>query len=75
MTNKFKILLGNSEEKRPPGRTKRRWDDAFKMNVKEVRSGSVEWIYVAQGIDQWRVLVNTAMIFFGVLENRHFLTL
>jgi hypothetical protein len=30
MTNKLKILLGNYEEKRPFGRTKRRWDDTFK---------------------------------------------
>jgi len=52
MKNKFKILLGNSDEKRPLERTKRSWDDTFKMNVKEVRSGSVDWIRVAQGIDQ-----------------------
>jgi hypothetical protein len=41
MTDKFKILLGNSEEKRPLGRTKRRGGDTFKMNVKAVRSGNV----------------------------------
>jgi hypothetical protein len=62
MTNKFKVLLGNSEEKRPLRRTKCRWDDTFKMNVKEVRSGSVDWIHLAQGIDQLRAVVNTAMI-------------
>jgi len=33
MTNNFKILMENSEEKRPLGRTKRRRDDTFKMNV------------------------------------------
>jgi hypothetical protein len=62
MTNKFKILLGNSEEKRPLGRTKRRRDDTFKMDVKEVRSGNVDWIRVAQGKDQCWALVNTAMV-------------
>jgi len=62
MTNNFKILLGNPEEKRPLGRTKRRRDDTFKMNVKEVRSGSVDWIRVVQVIDQCRALVKTAMV-------------
>ena len=62
VTNKFKILVGNSEEKRPLGRNKRRWDDTIEMNVKEVNSGSVDWIHVAHGIDQWWALVNTAMI-------------
>lgn len=60
--NKFKILQGYSDEKRPIGRTKRRWDDTFKMNVEEVRSGSVDWTHVAQGIDRWQILVNTAII-------------
>jgi hypothetical protein len=44
--NKFKTLLGNSEEKRPLGRTRRRWDDTFKTNLKEIRSGSVDWIHL-----------------------------
>jgi hypothetical protein len=28
----------------------------LKMNAKDVRSGSVYWIHVAQGIDQWRAV-------------------
>ena len=69
------ILRGNSEEKRPLGRTKRRWADTFKMNIKEVRSGSVDWIHVARGIDQWRYLVNTAMILWSSRKQEIFYSL
>lgn len=31
------------------------------MDFNKVGCGSVYWIYVAQGMDQWRALVNTVM--------------
>jgi hypothetical protein len=31
------------------------------MNFREIGWGGVEWIYLAQGRDQWRALVNIEM--------------
>jgi hypothetical protein len=33
----FKVLVGKPEEKRPLGRTRRRWEDYIKMALQEVR--------------------------------------
>jgi hypothetical protein len=35
--------------------------DNIKMDLKEIRWDGMDWIDVAQDMDQWRVLVNTVM--------------
>jgi hypothetical protein len=35
----------------------RRWEDNIKMELKEIEFGGVDWIYLAQDMDQWRALV------------------
>jgi hypothetical protein len=40
----YKVLVGKPEGKRPLGRPKRRWEDEFRMDLKEVGLGGVDWI-------------------------------
>jgi hypothetical protein len=49
------------ERKRPLGRSRRRWGDNIKMNLREVGWDGMDWIHLAKNRDQWRALVNTAM--------------
>jgi hypothetical protein len=37
------------------------WVDNIKMDLTEIGLGGMDWIDLAQGRDQWRVLVNTVM--------------
>jgi hypothetical protein len=59
--NMYRGLMGKPEGKRPLGRPRRRWEDGIRMDLREIGWGSVDWIQLAQGRDQWRVLVNTVM--------------
>jgi hypothetical protein len=56
--NAYRILVGKPEGKRPLGRPRRRWVDNFKLDLREM-----EWIDLAQNMDQWMALVNTVMNF------------
>jgi len=58
-----RVLVGNLEEKRPIGRTRRRWVDNIKMDLQEVGCGGKDWIELAQDKDRWRALVNAVMNF------------
>jgi hypothetical protein len=51
--------MGKPEEKRPPGRPRRKWVDNIKMELREIGCGGMDWIDLAQDRDQWRALVNT----------------
>jgi hypothetical protein len=59
--NAYRILVGKPEGKRPLGRTRRRWVDNFKMDLREIGWFGVDWIDLGQDRDQWRALVNTVM--------------
>jgi hypothetical protein len=52
----YKILVGKSEGKRTPGRSRRRWED--RMGVREVGWEGVNWIHLAEDRDQCWALVN-----------------
>jgi hypothetical protein len=47
--------------KRPLGRSRRRWVDSIKTNLREIGWDGVDWIELAQDRDQWRARVNTVM--------------
>jgi hypothetical protein len=49
---------GESEWKRPLRRPRRIWQDAIRMDLREIGWGSVEWIHLAQDRGRWRALVN-----------------
>jgi hypothetical protein len=59
--NAYRILVGKPEGKRTLGRPRYRWVDNIKIYLKEIGWNGVDWIKLAQGMDQWRVLVNTVM--------------
>jgi hypothetical protein len=39
-----KCLQGKSEEKRPLGRSRRRWEDNIKMDLREIGIEETNWI-------------------------------
>jgi hypothetical protein len=59
--NAYSILVGKSEGKRLLGRTRRRWVDNTKMNLRDIEWGGMGWIELVQDRDQWRALVNTVI--------------
>jgi hypothetical protein len=59
--NAHRILVGKSEGKRPLGRTRRRWVDNIKIDLREIGWEGMDWIELAQDRDQWRALVNTVL--------------
>ena len=52
----YRVLVGESEEKRPLGRPRRRWEDNSKMDL---QGGGMDWIDLAQ--DRWQALLNAVM--------------
>jgi hypothetical protein len=61
--NAYRILVGNSEGKRPLGRPRRRWVHNIKLDLREVGWDGMDWIDLAQDRDQWQAVVNTVMNF------------
>jgi hypothetical protein len=55
--NVYRVLVG----KRPLGRTRRRWEDEIRMDLREIGRRSVEWIQLAQDRGRLWALVNTVM--------------
>ena len=60
--------MGRLEGKKTLGRTRRRWKDNIKMDIKELER-AVNWIDLAQDSDRMPVLVCTVMNL-GVRERR-----
>jgi hypothetical protein len=61
MRNVYNILIGKPEEKRPLGRSRHRWEDNIRMDLREIRWEGVDWIHLAQDRDWWWALVNMVM--------------
>jgi hypothetical protein len=59
--NVYRVLMGKPEGKRPLGRTRHRWEDGIRMDLREIGWGSVDWIHLAQDRDQCWALVNMVM--------------
>jgi hypothetical protein len=59
--NACRILVGNTEGKRPLGRPRRRWVDNIKMDLRGIGWGGMDWIDLAQDRGQWRALVKAVM--------------
>jgi hypothetical protein len=61
MRGGYRILVGQPEGKRPPGRPRRRGEYNNKMYLQEVGCDGMDWINLAQGRDRCRALVNLLM--------------
>jgi hypothetical protein len=53
--------MGKPEGKRPLGRSRRRWVDSIKMDLRGIGWDGRDWIGLAQDRDQWRAFVNTVV--------------
>jgi hypothetical protein len=56
-----RILVGKHERKKTLGRSRRRWDDNIKVDLREVECSGMDLIDLAQDRDMWRALVNAVM--------------
>jgi hypothetical protein len=59
--NAYRLLVGNTEGKRPIGRPRCRWVDNIRMDLGQVGWGFVDWIGLAQDRNRWRVFVNSVL--------------
>jgi hypothetical protein len=59
--NSYRILVGKPEVKRLLGRSRCRWVDNIKMDLKEIGWGGMNWMDLAQDMGQQRALVNKVM--------------
>jgi hypothetical protein len=51
--NAYRILVGNPEGIRPLGRSRRRWVDNIKMDLRDIGRGGMDWVDMAYDRDQW----------------------
>jgi hypothetical protein len=63
MRSIYKNLVRKPEWNRRLGRSRRRWENNIKMDLREVGWEVVDWIRLAQDRDQWCGLVKTVMNF------------
>jgi hypothetical protein len=56
MSNSYLILVGKSEEKRPLGRPRQRWECDIKIYLEEIFLEGVDWINLTQDRNRWRAL-------------------
>jgi hypothetical protein len=54
--------VGKPEGKRPLERSRRRWEDNIRMDLRVMGWGGTDWIDLAQDRVQWRALLNMVMI-------------
>jgi hypothetical protein len=52
---------GKPEGKRPLGRTRRRWEDGIRKDLRKIGLRGVDWIRLAQDRDRWRAVVSAVM--------------
>jgi hypothetical protein len=46
--NAYRVLVGKPEGKRPLGKSRRRWVDNIKIDLREIECSDMAWIDVAQ---------------------------
>jgi hypothetical protein len=59
--NAYRILVRDLEGKIPLGRTRRKWVDNIKIDLRETGLGDMDRVGLAQDRDKWRALMNTVM--------------
>lgn len=56
MRNAYRISVGKPEGKRLPRRSRCRWEDCIKMDLREIWLEGMDWVCMAQNRDQWQDL-------------------
>ena len=56
----FKILTGKLTGKRPLGRSRHRFEDNIRMDLKGIGINGRNWADLAHDRDYWRILVNAS---------------
>ena len=56
-----KILTGKPIGKKPLERSRRRWKDYIRMDLKGIGINTRNWVDTAQDRDYWRAFVNAAL--------------
>jgi hypothetical protein len=59
--NAYRILVGKPEGKSPLERTRRRWLDNIKIDLRLIGLDNTDWIDLAEDRDQWMGLANMVM--------------
>jgi hypothetical protein len=59
MRNAYNILVGKHEGKRLLRRSRHRWEDNIRMDLRETGWQDVDWMHLDQNRDQWWALVKT----------------
>jgi hypothetical protein len=59
--NAYSIVVGKTYWKKLLGRSRCKWEDNIRMNIREIGWEFVDWMHLTQDRDQWRALVNTVM--------------
>jgi hypothetical protein len=57
----YRVLVGRPEGKRPLGRSRRRWEDNIKLDLRELWIDGENWIRLAWDRVQWRAFVSTVI--------------
>jgi hypothetical protein len=60
-TGVYRVLVGRSKGERPLGRSRCRWEDNIRMDLREIGIDGVNWIQLAQDRVQWQGFVSTVM--------------
>jgi uncharacterized protein YebE (UPF0316 family) len=59
--NAYMDSMENLERKIAIGRSKRKWEDNIKIDLREIGWGIMDWVHLTQDRNQWRILVSTMM--------------
>jgi hypothetical protein len=54
MRNAYNIFVGKPEGKRPLGGHRHRWEDNFRMDLREIGWKDIDWMHLTQCRDRWR---------------------
>jgi len=57
----YTVFVWRPEGKRQFGRPKRRCEDNIKVDLQEQWCGSMDWIYLAEDWESWRIHVNAVL--------------
>jgi hypothetical protein len=57
-TNAYRVLVRKREGKRPLRKPRHGLEDNVKTELREIGWGGIDWIDLAEDMDQWRDIVN-----------------